>query len=247
LTTINETISGLTTEIIAGQRSLDDALFALQAWLDRNAALMSGDELQAFSETLNAEKDVQVRDGRPYGDDESLIASVLRLHAMRLLYRKGEQKREAFKPQDDSPYGRATRRLQLALREIDIAINEARVDTTIANAHNILADPRANRRWLQDALARLQAVAVKNTVKLAEAVPEPDSPRLSVFQRVMFRVLGIRQEELARRSLVSLRQVAVLQREQLVEMVRLLADSFEAVGDDPGKEQALALLAKLES
>jgi hypothetical protein len=246
LTTINETINGLTDAIATGKQSLDDALFALQTWLDQNTGLMSEDELQAFSETLNAEKDTQVRDGKPYGDDQSLVASVLRLHAMRLLYRMGEQRRGAPKTQDNSPYERAKRRLQLALREIDIAINEARVDTTIANAHNILADERANRRWLQDALARLQAVSAKNTVKLADAVPIPDLPRLSIFQRLTFRVLGIRQEELARRSLLSLRQVAVLQHEQLVEMAKLLADSFEAIGDDPGKQQALALLTKLE-
>ena len=245
MTTINETINGLTEAIATGKQSLDDALFALQTWLDQNTGLMSEDELQAFSETVNAEKDPQVRDGEPYGDDRSLVASVLRLHAMRLLYRMGEHKRGAPKAQDNSPYERAKQRLQLAMREIDIAINEARVDTTIANAHNILADQRANRRWLQDALARLQAVSAKNTLKLAETMPVPDLPHLSIFRRLMFRVLGIRQEELARRSVLSLRQVAVLQHEQLVELVRLLADSFGAVGDNPGKQQALALLTKL--
>ena len=245
MTTINETINGLTDAIATGKQSLDDALFALQSWLDQNTGLMSEDELQAFSETVNAEKDPQVRDGEPYGDDRSLVASVLRLHAMRLLYRMGEQKRGAPKAQGNSPYERAKQRLQLAMREIDIAINEARVDTTIANAHNILADQRANRRWLQDALARLQAVSAKNTLKLAETMPVPDLPHLSIFRRLMFRVLGIRQEELARRSVLSLRQVAVLQHEQLVELARLLVDSFGAVGDNPGKQQALALLTKL--
>jgi hypothetical protein len=245
LTTINDTINDLTKEIATGKQSLDDSLFALQTWLDQKSQLMSEDELQAFSETVNAEKDPQMRDGKPYGDDESLVASVLRLHAMRLLYRKGEQKRRAPKAQDNSPYERAKGRLQLALHEIDIAINEARVDTTIANAQNLLADQRANRRWLQDALARLQAVSAKNTMKLVEAMPVPDLPRLSIFQRLTFRILGIRQEELARRSLLSLRQVAVLQHEQLVEMARLLVDSFEAVGDDPGKQQAMALLTRL--
>jgi hypothetical protein len=245
LVSINDTINGLTDAIATGQQSLDDALFALQAWLDQNTGLMSEDELQAFSETVNAEKDTQVRDGQAYGDDRSLVASVLRLHAMRLLYRRGEQKHAAPKAHDNSPYERAKQRLHLAMREIDIALNEARVDTTIANAHNILDDQRANRRWLQDALARLQAISAKNTLKLADAMPAPDLPHLSFFRRLMFRVLGIRQEELARRSALSLRQVAMLQHEQLVEMVRLLADSFEAVGDGPGQQQALSLLTQL--
>ncbi len=247
MVTLNETISDLTSAVTGQRQSLDDALFVLQTWIDRNAQFMTEDDHEAFSAKLSAEKATQVRNGQPYGDDYSLVSSVLRLHATRLLYRYDERREGPPASDDDSVYGRARRRLRLALREAELALNEARVDTAIANAHQILADPGANRRWLQDALTRLQGVASKDVIRLAEAVPMPDLPSLNIFQRLMFLVLGIKQEEIARRSLQSLRQVAELQHSQLVEMAKLLADSFTAIGDRPGAQQALSLLAKLEA
>jgi hypothetical protein len=245
--TLGETVNSLTIDVTARRQSLDDALFALQTWVDRNASLMGEADRAAFSETLAAEKDSQIRDGQPYGDDASLVASVLRLHAMRLLYRADEQRQGPIPLDDESRYGRARHRLQVALHEAELAINEARVDTAIANAHHILADRGANRRWLQDALTRLQPIAAKDLVKLADAVPAPELPPLNIMQRLAFRILGIRQEEIARRSLQSLRHLAELQHSQLTEMVKLLADSFDAIEDRPGAQQALALLAKLEA
>jgi hypothetical protein len=245
--TLGETVNNLTIDVTARRQSLDDALFTLQAWVDRNASLMTEADRAAFSETLAAEKDSQIRDGQPYGDDASLVASVLRLHAMRLLYRADEQRQGPIPLDDESRYGRARHRLQMALREAELAINEARVDAAIANAHHILADRGANRRWLQDALTRLQPIAAKDLVKLADAVPAPELLSLNIVQRLLFRILGIQQEEIARRSLQSLRHLAELQHSQLTEMVKLLADSFDAIEDRPGAQQALALLAKLET
>ncbi len=245
--TLDETISELSGAVTAKRQSLDDALFALQSWIDRSAQFMTDADREAFTEKLNAEKEPQVVDGQPYGDDYSLVSSVLRLHATRLLYRLDERREGPPRPDDDSPYGRARHRLRLALREAELALNEARVDTAIANAHQILADASANRRWLQDALTRIQVITSKDVIRLAEAVPMPDLPSLNLFQRVIFRVLGIKQEEIARRSQESLRKVAQLQHNQLVEMVKLLADSFDASGDRLGAQQALALLAKLET
>ncbi len=245
MATINQTIDQLTGSVTAGKQSLDDALFALQAWLDKNADLISEADRDAFSQTLTAEKDTQVRDGEPYGDDQSLVASVLRLHAMRLFYRFDAPKQPD--DVDDSAYGKAKYRLQLALRETEMAINEARVDATIANAHQILMDRNANHRWLQDALARLQTVAAKDLVKLADAVPMPDPPPLKIIQRLVFFVLGIKQEEISRRTVQSLKHVAELERTQLIEMITLLADAFAAIDDGPGTQQALALLARLQT
>ena len=245
MATLGQTVDSLTSAVVARSQSLDDALFALQTWVDRNAQLMTETDRAEFSATLTAEKDSQVRDGQPYGDDASLVSSVLRLHAMRLLYRVDEQHQGPIPSDDDSPYGRARHRLQLALREAELAINEARVDTAIANAHHILADRGANRRWLQDALTRLQPVAARDLVRLADSVPAPELPQLNIIQRLTFRVLGIQQEEIARRSLQSLRHLAELQHSQLTEMAKLLADSFDAIEDRPGAQQALALLAKL--
>ncbi len=245
MATINQTIEQLTGSVTSGKQSLDDALFALQAWLDKSADLISESDRDTFSETLEAEKDTQVRDGQPYGDDQTLVASVLRLHAMRLLYRLDAPRRP--EAGDDSAYGRAKYRLQLALRETEMAINEARVDATIANAHQILMDRNANHRWLQDALARLQGVAGKDLVKLADAVPIPEPIPLKIIQRLVFLVLGIKQEEIARRTVASLKQMAELEHSQLIEMVTLLIDAFTAINDGPGVQQAQALLAKLQT
>ncbi len=245
--TLNETIDDLAGTVVARKQSLDDALFALQSWLDHNAQFITEADRDEFGETLEAEKEPQVRDGQPYGDDRSLVASVLRLHAMRLLYRLEEQRRGPIPvdEEDDSPYARARHRLQVALRETELAINEARVDTAIANAHHILADRGANRRWLQDALTRLQTVAPKNLMEIAREIPEPELS-LSFLQKITLRVLGIRREELIRRNMQSLHKLAQLQHDQLIEMATLLADSFQAIDDGPGTQQARALLASLE-
>lgn len=242
---IDETIDSIGEQITSHKQSLESGLTALQNWFDENAPILTETERDSFSKRLSVEKETQVRDGKPYGDDRSLVLSVLRLHTMRLLYRYDEQKRGKPTYADSSPYGRARERLQMALREVEMALNEARVDTAIASAHQILNDSRSNRRWLQDALTRLQTVSHKNLIQLAEAVPMPDPPPLNLLQRVMFWATGIKQEELARRSLASLRQIAELQNHQLVEMATLLVQSFAANNDTIGSEQAQALLAKL--
>jgi len=245
LPNIEVLIDTLTNDVIERRQSLDDALFALQSWFDHNVELMDDDERVSFSNKLNAEKDAAQRDGRPHGDDASLVASVLRLHIMRLLYRYDERHQPATHPLDDSPYERARRRLQSALRETEIAINEARVDTAIANAHTIMDDRSANRRWLQDALTRLQTVAQKDLVKLANAVPMPNLPPLNPLQRAGFWILGIKQEEIGRRNLQSLKRLAELQNNQLIEMAHLLAESFSAIEDPIGTKQAMTLLTEL--
>jgi hypothetical protein len=244
LATLSETINTLAEKVSSKAESLDDALFSLQTWIDQNAGRMTEADREGFSETLNAEKETATREGKPYGDDLSLVLSVLRLHAMRLLYRFDERREGRPAGDETTPYNRARYRLTLALREAEMAINEARVDTAIANAHHILADHKANHRWLQDALTRLDTIAQKDLIRLAEAVPAPENLPLNVLQRIGFRVLGIKQEEIARRNLQSLRQVAELQTHQLIEMAKLLADSFDAIGDQVGARQALALVAK---
>ena len=238
-------IDTLTNDVVDKRQSLDDALFAMQSWFDHNVELMSEDDRVSFSGKLNAEKDANKREGQPHGDDASLVASVLRLHIMRLLYRYDEVHAQKPPSLDDSPYGRGRRRLQTALRETEMAINEARVDTAIANAHNIMEDRGANRRWLQDALTRLQTVGQKDLVKLASSIPMPPLPPLNPLQKAGFWVLGIKQEEIGRRNLQSLRQLAELQNNQLVEMARLLVESFSAIEDPIGTKQALTLLTEL--
>ncbi len=244
---LGETITDLTSAVTGKRQSLDDALFALQTWVDHNAPLMTEADRNAFSQTLDAEKDATVDEDEPYSSDTSLIASVLRLHAMRLLYRFDERRHGSpvEQPDPNSPYERARYRLQVALRETEIAINEGRIDAAIANAHHILNDRGANRRWLQDSLARVQTVAAKDLIKLAEAVPAPEPPPINILQRAMFLVFGIRQDEIIRRNMRSLRQLAELEHNQLLELAKLLADSFEAIGDRPGAKQARSLVERL--
>jgi hypothetical protein len=244
---LDEKINALATDVSNTRQSLDDVLFALQTWLERTVDKMSDAERAAFSDTVNAEKDTATHDGKPHGDDNTLASSVLRLHAMRLLYRFDEARRNPPTVADNSAYTRAKLRLQQSLRQVELAMNEARVDTAIANAHNILNDAGANRRWLQDALSRLKNVANKDLLSLADAIPMPEMPPLNLFQRVIFRLFGIKQEEIARRSLKSLRQIAEMETSQMVELARLLADSFTSIGDSAGGQQALALLSQLRT
>jgi hypothetical protein len=247
LSSLVETINDLTRDVSTKRKSLDDALFALQSWVEQNAPMMTETDRSGFSEVINAEKETSKRDGEPYGDDATLIASVLRLHAMRLLYRH-DQHREGIAiadPEDESAYGRAKRRLQTALHEVEVAVNEARIDTAIANAHHILMDRSANRRWLQDALIRLQTVSQKDLVRLAEAVPMPELPPPTLVQRVILGLFRVKREELARRSINSMRQIAELQTSQMLEMLKLLAESFNAIDDQLGVQQTLALMVRL--
>jgi hypothetical protein len=245
LPTLNETITALAEDVAAKRKSLDKALASLDDWIASNP--ISAAERVVFSATLDAEKEAPTRDGKTYGDDRSLAGSIMRLHALRLLYRADEQREGPPPLRDESAYGRANYELQRAIRDTQIAVNEARIDTAIANAQQILGDQKANRRWLQDALIRVQTVAAKNLPQIAEAIPAPEAQPLGVIQKLTFRVLGIKQEEVAKRNLSSLRQMAQLQQSQLIEMVSLLSDSFRAAGDQASMRQALALLSQLQT
>lgn len=245
MATLVETLQNLRDDVIAKRQSLDDALFAVQSWMNTDAARITEADRQEFSQVLSSEKEPSQRDGQAYGDDSSLVASVLRLHAMRLLYRFDDSREPTPHSDDDSAYGRARFRFQGALRDLERAVTEAKIDTAIANAHNILADKRANHRWLQDALVRLQGVAHKDVIKLADSLPLPELPPLSLPRRVMFALLHIKPEDIAHRNMASLRQLAELQTNQLIELIKLLVDSFDAINDRVSAQQALALLLRV--
>ncbi|MBX3086828.1 MAG: hypothetical protein KF716_34665 [Anaerolineae bacterium] len=242
LASLLATLDQLTADVASQKQSLEAALFALQSWLDANAPSLSPSDRTEFSQVL-----VQEKKNRTEGqsDDTTLIASVLRLHAMRLLFRFDAQQAEPLKPEDDTAYAQAKYRLKVSLREVETAVNEARIDTAIANAHHILGDRGANRRWLQDALIRIQTAAAKDLHRLAESIPQPDTPPLTFWQRIMFRIYGIRQEEIAKRTVASLRQIVDLQNAQMTEMATLLAESFNAIDDKLGAQQALGILGQL--
>ncbi len=246
MNSILDTISGLVEGVISKQETLDNALFVMQTWVGRNAPLLSEVERSEFSQTIAQEKSAPARDGVPFGSDESLVASILRLHTMRLLYRFDyDHQTTTDTPADDSTYSLGTRRLRDALRQNELSINEARVDAAVANAHQIMGDAGSNRRWLQDALARLQAAAKVDLIRLADSIPPPPLPELNLIQKATFFVFGIKPAEIARRNLKSLRQLAELQTAQIVEMAQLLVTSFEASGDEAGVSQSAALIKKL--
>jgi hypothetical protein len=244
LASLLATIDQLTAEVNSQKQSLEAALFALQTWLEANAPTLSAADRTEFSQVLIQEKK---KPNQAESDDSSLIASVLRLHAMRLLFRYDAQQTAPLKPDDETAYEQAKYRLKLALREVETAVNEARIDTAIANAHHILGDKGANRRWLQDALIRVQTVAAKDLTRLAANIPLPETPQLTLWQRIMFRIYGIRQEEIAKRTVASLRQIADLQLTQMAEMATLLAESFNAIDDKLSAQQALAILGQLRT
>jgi hypothetical protein len=244
LATLLTTIDQLTTAVATQKQSLEDALFALQTWVEANAPTLTKTERAGFSQVLIQEKKNPNQD---QSDDSALIASVLRLHVMRLLFRFDAQQAEPMQPEDSSAYAQAKYRLKVSLREVESAVNEARIDTAIANAHHILGDRSANRRWLQDALIRVQTASAKDIRRLAEAIPMPEIPQLTFWQRIMFRIYGIRQEEIAKRTVASLRHIAALQNTQMAEMATLLAESFSAIDDKLGAQQALAILGHLGS
>lgn len=240
-------VNQLGADISARRKSLEDALFDLQAWLEANAVTLTSADRGEFSRVLVAEKASPDAETAGKSNDSALVLSVLRLHAMRLLFRQDAASADPLKPADASAYERGKLVLKVALREVETAVNEARIDVAIANAHHILGDRGANRRWLQDALIRVQTVASKDLVKLATAIPAPDAPALSWLQKLLLRFYGIRQEEIARRTLASLRDLAQLQNSQMAEMATLLAESFDTAGDRLGAQQALAILAALSA
>lgn len=242
---ITENIDRLTADVSAKRETLDNALFIMQTWVARNASILTDADRTIFSQTLATEKEPQQRDGSAYGDDSSLVSSILRLHTMRLLYRYDFEHEPPLAKAIDDPYDRGTRQLRIALHAAEQAINEARVDTAIVNAHQIMGDGGANHRWLQDALSRLQAATKTDLLRLVETIPSPTLPTLNLFQKATFFVFGIKPAEIARRNLRSLRQLAELQNTQLAEMAHLLLMSFEAIDDRPGVSQTLALLTRV--
>lgn len=245
--TLELTIDGLGVGVAQKRRTLNEALTTLDQWVEQNAPTLTDEDRMRFSEVLQTEKEPETRDGESHGDDRSLALSILRLHAMRLLYRfdEGKRLRTELPPTDESDYERAKRKLETALRQTELAMNEARIDTAIANAQGIFNDRNANRHWLNQALKRLQPLAQRDLLALANAIPAPEPPSLGIVQRLTLWVLRIKSEEIVRRNLNSLRQLAELQTQELAEMVVLLRQSFESIKDTLGVEQAQTLLKQL--
>lgn len=226
---LSERLDTLTNDILNGTRSLDDALASLETWLSDHK--LSADERRAFSATLDMESS---------GDNRSLIDSVLKLHTARLIYRQ-----DALAAAGDAASDPAQQMFGKALQESEQGINEVRIDVAIANAHNLLDDAAASRRWLDSGLERLAALASVDLVAIAQNAPLPVLPRLNILQRVGLKLTGFNLDRLAQRSRDDRTTLARMQANQVIILAHLIGVSFEAQRERQRARRAFRVAAHL--
>lgn len=235
MTTLNEHIDTLTSRVLSGECGLDDALGEQETWLTAHVEGLTSAERREFSAALDQEST---------NDNRSLVDSVLKLHTTRLLYRHDLDHAPAPES-DQTPYVLARERFTDALRAAERGINEARIDIAIANAHHLLGNPDANRRWLQNALDRLPDLAAPDLVALAKAIPAIPLPRMNVIKRAGLRLMGFNFEKLADRNRESLMALARMQTDQIIILTHLLGESFEAIRERARARRAFRIAAHL--
>ncbi|HEX3053411.1 MAG TPA: hypothetical protein VHP83_22315 [Aggregatilineaceae bacterium] len=224
-----------THAVMSGERSLDQALAALDRWFEEHADTLSEGERQAFSAALDRESSE---------DDRSLIDSVLKLHTTRLLYRYDNRKQPP--PEEESnPYTIARDAFSAALKRSERGINEARIDIAIANAHQLLGDQSANRRWLDTALNRLPDLAAINLADLAEKIPPMPPPKMGRWQRIGLKVMGVDLSRLADDNRQAFSKLAHMQINQLVILAHLVGISLEAIKERQLSKRAFRIAAHL--
>lgn len=237
---LTEQIDVVSNEVLEGRAGLDDALEAVERWLHRHVDTLDRAEQRAFSDSLSEAST---------NDDRSLVRSVLKLHATRLLYRYDTADTVIESPPHNDPnrqrYLTARDAFNRAIHASEIGINEARIDVAIANAHHLLGNIASNRRWLQASLNRLPDLAATDLVALAEAIPAPPLPRLNRFKRFGVRLLGLNLERLAARSQQNLVKIAIMQENQIVLLAHLVGTSFEAIRDRARAQRAFRIAAHL--
>jgi hypothetical protein len=245
LLTLNEMIVRRARTIAKQRASLDDGLASVETWIEGNAHSITEADCEHLSRTLESDRSI-LRADSAHVDTVWLVISALRIHAMRLLHRFYESSHAPMASSStDGVHARARDRFARALREAEIAILEARADLAIANAYARLDDCAARRRWLEDALGRLENQTSTDLIELADSIPPDELPRLDPVRELAFRILGREPAEIARRRLRHLRAGASLHRGRLVEIAQLLAASLAAVEDKSGARKAVALLTAL--
>ena len=235
--TLNEQIEHLTGLVLDGSYSLDDALNAQEHWLDAHMDAITEEERNTFRASLQTESS---------NDNRSLIDSVLKLHTTRLLVRH-EVTTTPGLTLSESPTAYEVARTAYvdALRTSEREINEARIDIAIANAHNLLGNVTANRRWLDIALGRLPDLAHLDLVQLARRVPPMPVPEMSRWKRWSLKLMGISLDKLAARNQDSLVEMALMQTDQIIILAHLVGTSFEAIRDRDRANRAFRNAAHL--
>jgi hypothetical protein len=238
--TLTQQIDSMTGDVLNGSHSLDEALTILGDWLNTSADTITGDERQAFRNALNEPSS---------NDTRSLVDSTLRLHVARLIQRREESGQQSASDPDDidptSDYARQRSQFETALLDTNRAIKEARIDIAIANAHNLLGDIDANRRWLSHALDRLPDLASVDLMTLAEQIPPRPVPRLNWFQRISLKLMGVSFERLAAHSLGNLTIIAQLQTNQIIILAHLTGVSLDAIHQQRLARRAYRVAAHL--
>ena len=235
---LNEIIHSLTDAVLTGEYGLDDALAALETWLDTHAASLTQIERQQFSASL---------DEQGSNDDRSLITSVLKLHATRLLYRHDRRTSPPVSEPEEAQnsYVRARSAFTQALSVSEDAINEARIDIAVANAHHLLANASANRDWLDSALERLPDLAAIDLIKLAEGIPAMPLPRMGPLKRLGLKLMGFNFDRLAQQNVESLTAIARMQVNQIILLSHLLGTSYHTIREKQRATRAFRIAAHL--
>lgn len=231
-------IATLTAHVVKGTHGLDEALTSLESWLEARAAHLTAAEREQFSAVLDQEST---------NDDRSLVDSILKLHATRLLHRYDALARHDDDESDGqaSDYEVARRAFERALLDSEAGINEARIDVAIANAHNLLGDADANRRWLDKALARLPGLAAADLEGLAKRIPAMPMPRLNPLKKLGLRFIGFSVDRLAEENRRTLATIADMQSTQIVLLAHLIGASLLAIDETSRARRAFRVAAHL--
>ncbi|NDJ76862.1 MAG: hypothetical protein GYB65_11435 [Chloroflexi bacterium] len=230
-------IMSLTSLVLSGEHSLDDALQILEDWLADHADSLTPENRATFRAAL---------DGESTNDDRSLIDSILKLHTARVLHRQEAAQLESDSPDpDETPYQRARRTFSQALAASEDAINDVRIDVAVANAHSLLGDIDANRRWLDHALTRLTDIAATDLVTIAQDIPPMTPPKMNWIKRASLRFVGFDFNRLAQDNLDTLVKIAHLQTNQITILSHLIGVSFVSLEDDARARRAFRATAHL--
>lgn len=240
MSTLDQHILELTDAVVGARYTLEQALPVIEEWLDRHGMDLTADDHALFRQSLQREST---------DDARSLVDSVLRMHALRLLSRSERTRipRPSADPQLDhgGPYAQARDAFNDALRDSEDELREARMDVAIANTLHLLGNAQGSLTWLEQALERLHPLATMDLVELAQAIPAMTLPKLGVLRRLGLRAMGLNLEALSERNRSSFVRLAQLQTNQVILLAHLLGVSFQGLQEHQRAGRAFRVVAHL--